>query len=132
MKVPHKETSKYGITNPNGQVYKGLYDVQSFVEKTKPEDAPSDLAIIGRYLLKPEIFGILENQEPGAGNEIQLTDAINSLNKIQRVFAHEFTGQRYDVGDKLGMLEANIEMGLKHPEIGEELKEYIKWLAEIL
>lgn len=132
MRVPHKETSKYGIINPNGQVSKGLYDVQSFVEKPKPEDAPSDIAIIGRYLLKPEIFGILENQKPGAGNEIQLTDAINNLNKVQRVFAHEFSGKRYDVGDKLGMIEANVEFGLQHPEIGEDLKEYIKKLASIL
>ncbi len=132
MKVPHNETSKYGIINPNKEVSKGLYDVNSFVEKPKPEDAPSDLAIIGRYLLKPEIFEILENQTPGAGNEIQLTDAIDSLNKIQRVFAHEFTGKRYDVGDKLGMVEANVEMGLKHPEIGEELKAYIKRLAATL
>ena len=129
MRVPHEETSKYGIISPNGEVSKGLYDVQSFVEKPKPENAPSDLAIIGRYLLKPEIFEILENQKPGAGNEIQLTDAINSLNKIQRVFAHEFTGKRYDVGDKLGMVEANIEMGLAHPEIGENLRDYIKKLA---
>ena len=129
MQVPHKETSKYGIINPSGEISKGLYDVESFVEKPKPEEAPSNLAIIGRYLLKPEIFEILENQKPGAGNEIQLTDAINSLNKTQRVFAHEFAGKRYDVGDKLGMVKANVEMGLLHPEIAENLKAYIKQLA---
>ena len=125
MKVPHEETSKYGIIDPEGQVDKGLYNVRNFVEKPKPEDAPSDLAIIGRYLLTPEIFDILENQEPGAGNEIQLTDAIDTLNKTQRVFAHEFTGIRYDVGDKFGFLKTSIQYGLKHPEIKDSLRQYI-------
>jgi len=129
MKVPHDETSKYGIIAPDEKVGPHLYGVDHFVEKPKPEDAPSDLAIIGRYLLRPEIFTILENQEPGAGGEIQLTDAIDELNKTQRVFAHEFKGKRYDVGDKLGMLEANIEFGLKHPEIKDGLKDYLKKLA---
>ena len=86
-------------------------------------------AIIGRYLLKPEIFAILEEQEPGLGGEIQLTDAIDTLNKTQRVFAHEFKGKRYDVGNKLGMLEANIEYGLRHPEIKEEFVLYLKELV---
>lgn len=132
MKVPHEETDKYGVIDPAEKVSKGLYGVSRFVEKPKPEDAPSDLAIIGRYLLRPEIFEILEKQEPGAGGEIQLTDAIDTLNKTQRVFAHEFTGKRYDVGDKLGMLEANIEFGLKHPEIKDGLQIYIKELAKRL
>ncbi|MBM7712767.1 UTP--glucose-1-phosphate uridylyltransferase GalU [Enterococcus xiangfangensis] len=132
MQVPQQETSKYGIINPNEEVAKGLYDVKNFVEKPNPKEAPSNLAIIGRYLLKPEIFDILATQKPGAGNEIQLTDAIDELNKTQRVFAHEFTGKRYDVGDKLGMVEANIEYGLKHPEIKDELKKYLKELAQTL
>ena len=75
---------------------------------------------------------MLENQKPGAGNEIQLTDAIDELNKTQRVFAHEFKGKRYDVGDKLGMIEANIEYGLKHAEIKDDLRSYLKRLAEKL
>lgn len=132
MKVPYEDTSKYGIINPNEEVEAGLYNVSNFVEKPSPEEAPSDLAIIGRYLLRPEIFDVLENQTPGAGNEIQLTDAIDALNKTQRVFAHEFKGKRYDVGDKLGMVEANIEYGLKHPEIKDELRAYIKNLAATL
>lgn len=132
MKVPHKDTSKYGIINPISEVKKGLYDVKNFVEKPNPDDAPSDLAIIGRYLLRPEIFEILETQKPGAGGEIQLTDAIDTLNNYQRVFAHEYTGKRYDVGDKLGMVEANIEYGLKHPEIKVALKDYLKQLVETL
>lgn len=130
MKVPHKDTSKYGIINPISEVKKGLYDVKNFVEKPNPDDAPSDLAIIGRYLLRPEIFEILETQKPGAGGEIQLTDAIDTLNNYQRVFAHEYTGKRYDVGDKLGMVEANIEYGLKHPEIKVALKDYLMQLVE--
>lgn len=132
MDVPHEETSRYGIINPESEISKGLYNVSDFVEKPNPEEAPSDLAIIGRYLLKPEIFEILENQEPGAGGEIQLTDAINTLNNTQRVFAHQFTGKRYDVGDKLGFVKTNIEFGLKHPEISGELKDYLKDLAKDL
>ena len=127
--VPHEETSKYGIIAPKAEISKGLFDVQSFVEKPEPKDAPSDYAIIGRYLLKPEIFSILESQEAGAGGEIQLTDAINTLNQYQRVFARNYTGTRYDVGDKLGLIEANIEYGLKHKEISGELKKYITQLA---
>lgn len=132
MEVPHDETYKYGIINPKSEVKEGLYDVQSFVEKPTPEEAPSDLAIIGRYLLTPEIFTILENQEPGAGNEIQLTDAIDTLNKTQRVFAHEFKGNRYDVGDKFGFLRTSIEYGLEHEEVKENLREYIIALSKEL
>lgn len=129
MEIPHEDTDKYGVVAPNEEVSEGLYDVNHFVEKPKPADAPSNLAIIGRYLLKPEIFSILEEQEPGLGGEIQLTDAIDTLNKTQRVFAHEFKGKRYDVGNKLGMLEANIEYGLTHPEIKEEFVLYLKELV---
>lgn len=132
MRIPHEDTDKYGVVSPNEEISTGLYDVNHFVEKPKPVDAPSDLAIIGRYLLRPEIFIILENQEPGLGGEIQLTDAIDKLNKTQRVFAHEFKGKRYDVGNKMGMLEANIEYGLMHPEIKEELVVYLKALVEKL
>lgn len=132
MRIPHEDTDKYGVVAPNEEISTGLYDVNHFVEKPKPVDAPSDLAIIGRYLLRPEIFTILENQEPGLGGEIQLTDAIDKLNKTQRVFAHEFKGKRYDVGNKMGMLEANIEYGLMHPEIKEELVVYLKELVEKL
>lgn len=132
MEIPHEDTDKYGVVAPNEEVSEGLYDVNHFVEKPKPENAPSNLAIIGRYLLRPEIFDILENQEPGLGGEIQLTDAIDTLNKTQRVFAHEFKGKRYDVGNKMGMLEANIEYGLTHPEVKDELVEYLKALVGTL
>lgn len=130
MEVPHEDTSKYGIIDPEREVRDGVYNVGHFVEKPKPEDAPSNLAIIGRYLLTPEIFDILEKQEPGAGGEIQLTDAIDTLNKTQRVFAKRFDGKRYDVGSKIGFLEMTIEYGLNHPEISDDLKQYIHRLVE--
>ncbi|WP_124058581.1 UTP--glucose-1-phosphate uridylyltransferase GalU [Vaginisenegalia massiliensis] len=132
MEVPHEETSKYGIIAPERQLDDGVYNVERFVEKPKPEEAPSNLAIIGRYLLTPEIFTILENQQPGAGNEIQLTDAIDTLNKTQRVFAKRFDGKRYDVGSKIGFMEMSIEYGLKHPQISQDLKELIKDLGHRL
>ena len=132
MEVPHEDTNKYGIINPESQIENGLYNVRNFVEKPDPEDAPSNLAIIGRYLLTPEIFEILETQEPGAGGEIQLTDAIDTLNQTQRVFAKKFTGKRYDVGDKFGFMKTSIEYGLTHPEIKENLRDYIIELGKQL
>lgn len=132
MPVPHEEVSSYGVIAPQGEGVNGLYSVDTFVEKPKPEDAPSDLAIIGRYLLTPEIFAILENQKPGAGNEIQLTDAIDTLNKTQRVFAREFKGNRYDVGDKFGYMKTSIEYGLNHPQTKDDLKNYIIQLGKDL
>ena len=132
MDVPHEDTSKYGIIDPGMEVEKGFFNVKNFVEKPAPENAPSDLAIIGRYLLTPEIFDILANQEPGAGGEIQLTDAIDTLNKTQRVFAHQFNGKRYDVGDKFGFLKTSIEYGLVHPEVKDSLKEYLIELGKEL
>ncbi|AEA00325.1 MULTISPECIES: UTP--glucose-1-phosphate uridylyltransferase GalU [Aerococcus] len=125
MRVPHEDTSKYGIIDPEAQYKDGIYNVRQFVEKPDPSEAPSDLAIIGRYLLTPEIFDLLETQEPGAGNEIQLTDAIDRLNKTQRVFALEFTGQRYDVGNKLEYMKTCISYGLRHPEIKDDLRAYL-------
>ena len=132
MEVPHEETSKYGIIDPDQELEPGLFNVRRFVEKPKPEDAPSNLAIIGRYLLTPEIFEILENQNPGAGGEIQLTDAIDTLNQTQRVFAKRFDGKRFDVGDKFGFLTTSISYGLTHPEIKDKLKDYLVELGEKL
>lgn len=131
-RVPHEDTDKYGVIDPSGSMSDGLYNVKGFVEKPKVEDSPSDLAIIGRYLLTPEIFDVLETQEPGAGGEIQLTDAIDRLNKTQRVFAHEFKGKRYDVGNKFGFMMTSIQYGLEHPEIKEDLKQYIIELGKEL
>lgn len=125
MHVPHEEVSSYGVIAPQGEGKDGLYSVETFVEKPAPEDAPSDLAIIGRYLLTPEIFNILEAQKPGAGNEIQLTDAIDTLNKTQRVFARQFNGDRYDVGDKFGFTKTSIDYALQHPQIKDNMKQYL-------
>lgn len=125
MEVPQNEVSAYGVIDPQGEGVNGLYSVNTFVEKPSPEEAPSNLAIIGRYLLTPEIFGILENQKPGAGNEVQLTDAIDTLNKTQRVFARNFTGKRYDVGDKFGFMKTSIDYALKHPQVKDDLKQYL-------
>ncbi|MCG4282127.1 UTP--glucose-1-phosphate uridylyltransferase GalU [Lacticaseibacillus saniviri] len=131
-KVAHEDVSAYGVIDPEREVHPGLFNVRKFVEKPAVEEAPSDLAIIGRYLLTPEIFDILENQKPGKGNEIQLTDAIDELNRTQRVFAHEFKGDRYDVGNKFGYVKTNIEYGLTHPEVKDELRQYVLDLAEQL
>ncbi|MCH3989727.1 MAG: UTP--glucose-1-phosphate uridylyltransferase GalU [Lactobacillus sp.] len=124
-KVPHEDVSKYGVIDPATEIEPGLFNVKAFVEKPAVEQAPSDLAIIGRYLLTPEIFDILAKQKPGAGGEIQLTDAIDTMNKTQRVFAHVFNGERHDVGNKEGYLETSIEYGLQHPETKEALRQYI-------
>ena len=101
--VPAEETHRYGIIEPKVQEGR-RYQVENFVEKPKPGSAPSNLAIIGRYILTPEIFMFLDQMEMGAGGEIQLTDAIQKLNQIQRVFAYEFEGKRYDVGEKIGFV----------------------------
>lgn len=132
MKVPHKEVSKYGVIAPDGKIANDLYNVKNFVEKPAVDKAPSDLAIIGRYLLTPEIFDILKYQKPGRGGEIQLTDAIDTMNETQRVFAHVFKGQRFDVGNKEGYLETSIQYGLQHPETREALRKYIIDLSEKL
>lgn len=132
MKVPHKEVSKFGVIAPDGNIAPDLYNVKNFVEKPAVDKAPSDLAIIGRYLLTPEIFDILEHQKPGRGGEIQLTDAIDTMNKTQRVFAHVFKGERFDVGNKEGYLETSIQYGLIHPETRDAFRKYIKELGKKL
>ncbi|MCL6587115.1 MAG: UTP--glucose-1-phosphate uridylyltransferase GalU [Anoxybacillus sp.] len=123
--VGNNETHRYGIIDPLDQ--KGRrYQVRRFVEKPVPGTAPSNLAIMGRYVLTPEIFMFLEKQETGAGGEIQLTDAIQKLNEIQRVFAYEFEGKRYDVGEKLGFIQTTIEFALQNEELREDIMEFIK------
>lgn len=130
--VPHEMVCKYGIIDPHksskntGRRVK----VEDMVEKPPIDEAPSDMAILGRYVLTPEIFEILENQEPGKGGEIQLTDAIKTLLISQAVYAYDFEGIRYDVGDKFGFIKATIDFALKRDEVNEQLKNYIKELAE--
>ncbi|MDR7078527.1 UTP--glucose-1-phosphate uridylyltransferase [Neobacillus niacini] len=124
-KVPDHQTNRYGIIEPFHQIERS-FQVKNFVEKPKLGTAPSNLAIIGRYIFTPEIFMFLENQEIGAGGEIQLTDAIQKLNKIQRVFAYEFEGERFDVGEKLGYIQTIIEFALKKEELMEDLLKFME------
>ncbi|MGX7091992.1 UTP--glucose-1-phosphate uridylyltransferase GalU [Hutsoniella sourekii] len=104
---------------------KDTYSVKHFVEKPGPDNLPSELAIAGRYILPPEIFGIIEELEPTVDGEIQLTDAIEKLNQTQRVFAHQVEAKRYDVGNKMGYMEMSIDYGLNHPETHQELSNYL-------
>ncbi|OLS41104.1 UTP--glucose-1-phosphate uridylyltransferase GalU [Bacillus sp. MRMR6] len=127
--VPDNETHRYGIVEPSVQEGR-RYQVQNFVEKPAPGTAPSNLAIMGRYILTPEIFMFLEQQETGAGGEIQLTDAIQKLNQIQRVFAYDFEGKRYDVGEKIGFVKTTVEFALQNDEIKSELLTYLEELLE--
>lgn len=124
QQVPYSETSRYGIIDPLKEMNR-IYEVKNLIEKPSLGQAPSDLAIMGRYILTPEIFSILENQECGIQGEIQLTDAIKELNQIQSVFALNFEGTRYDVGDKLGFILTNIEFALKNTELREPVLKYI-------
>ena len=122
--VPDDETHRYGIIDPISSEGR-RYQVSNFVEKPTQGTAPSNLAIMGRYILTPEIFEFLETQETGAGGEIQLTDAIQKLNESQQVFAYDFEGTRYDVGEKFGFVKTTIEMALENDEIKDELSEYL-------
>ncbi|MCM3386839.1 UTP--glucose-1-phosphate uridylyltransferase GalU [Ureibacillus chungkukjangi] len=122
--VPNEETYRYGIIDPISSNER-LYEVSNFVEKPKQGTAPSNLAIMGRYVLTPEIFEFLSLQETGAGGEIQLTDAIQKLNESQKVYAYDFEGKRYDVGEKIGFVKTTIDMALENEEIRDELFEYL-------
>lgn len=128
--VPKQDTNRYGIIDPISQDGR-MYEVRNFVEKPAVELAPSNLAIMGRYILTPEIFDLLENQETGSGGEIQLTDAIQRLNNIQNVFAYDFEGTRYDVGEKLGFIKTTIEMALSRDDLRENLLDYLVKLVDI-
>ena len=125
--VPASETHRYGIIAPQSQDGR-RYGVEKFVEKPKQGTAPSNLAIMGRYVLSPKIFDYLENQTEGSGGEIQLTDAIERLNQDDRVYAYDFEGERYDVGEKIGFVKTTIEYALKDNEMKEEIKQYIRSL----
>ena len=123
--VPMENISAYGCVKANS-ISKNTYEVIDMVEKPKREDAPSDLAIIGRYILTPEIFPILENQPPGKGGEIQLTDALHQLLAEQAIYGCRFDGTRYDCGDKLGFLKATVDMALKREELNGEFEKYLR------
>jgi len=127
QEVPESETHRYGIIDPLSKKER-RYEVQKFVEKPEQGTAPSNLAIMGRYVLTPEIFDYLKTQKKGAGNEIQLTDAIERMNSEHQVFAYDFIGNRYDVGEKLGFVKTTIEYALKDESMKDELKRFLKEL----
>ena len=128
QRVPMDQTKNYGIVE--GQPYKErTYKVEKMFEKPAPGVTESNMAIIGRYILQPEIFSLLEETEPGHGGEIQLTDALLKLSRKRPMYAYEFEGMRFDAGDKLGYLKAIIAFGTRHPELGEEFKQYIKQVS---
>ncbi len=125
QRVAREETKSYGIvdTEPAGG---RLHRVKAIVEKPDPKDAPSNLAVVGRYILTPKIFEMLRNVQAGAGGEIQLTDGIAALLAHEQVLAYEFEGKRFDCGSKLGYLQATIEFGLDHPELNSKFRSYLK------
>ena len=129
MEVSRNDISLYGCIEPEFVEDDRLARVLSVVEKPEPENAPSNLAAIGRYVLTPEIFDALRNLEPGVGGEIQLTDAINALAQQQAVYAHVFEGGRFDVGNKLDYMKAMIELAIDREDVGKELK---RWLADLV
>ena len=133
QEVPHKNVSKYGIIKPLKKIDEKTVAVEDFVEKPSVDEAPSNLAALGRYVLEPEIFSYLKNTKPGKGGEIQLTDAILAMkNDGGKLYAYNFDGLRYDTGDKFGMFVANVEFGLRHEESKDKVKEYLKGLIEKL
>ena len=125
QQVAQSDTDKYGIVSLKNAGDKEGF-ISAIVEKPKPSEAPSTLAVVGRYILTPRIFHYLENTQKGTGGEIQLTDAIAALLAEEQVYAYEFEGIRYDCGSKLGYLQASVELGMKHPEIGAEFTDYLK------
>ena len=124
--VPKEDTSKYGIVETSSTDDKSLSKIKSIVEKPEPDLAPSTLGVVGRYVLSPEIFNCLHQTPKGAGNEIQLTDAISLLIKKESIYAYEFEGTRYDCGSKLGYMQASIQYALKDPDIKDEFYAYLK------
>lgn len=124
QEVPKEDTSKYGIIE--GKQYKNLMELTGIVEKPKPKDATSNLAVVGRYIFNPRIFTMLEQVRPGAGGEIQLTDGIQALLQHEPVYGYKFDGKRFDCGSKIGYLQASVEYALEHPEVQDEFREYLK------
>jgi UTP--glucose-1-phosphate uridylyltransferase len=125
--VPASDVESYGVVGGR-DLGDGVVQVETLVEKPRPEEAPSRLAIVGRYVLTPEIFAMIERTPPGAGREIQITDAIASLMQVQPVFAYRFAGRRFDTGRPLGLLSAAIEIGLRRADIGPGLREFLRSL----
>lgn len=129
--VDRKDVNKYGIVD-GIQLDNRIYEVKNMVEKPQINEAPTNVAVLGRYIITPRIFDYLEKQEIGAGGEIQLTDALNKLAKEEPMYAYDFIGNRYDVGNKMGFLQATVEFALKRPELNEEFKTYLKEIVKTL
>ncbi|NOZ25257.1 MAG: UTP--glucose-1-phosphate uridylyltransferase GalU [Nitrospirae bacterium] len=127
--VPRDEIHRYGVIEGVAEG-EDLFRITDFVEKPKPEEAPSNLAIIGRYILTPDIFKILENMKPGRGGEYQLTDALKMLLKKRSIYGYVFRGKRYDAGDKFGFLKATVDLALRSSNVSEKFREYIIHVAE--
>jgi len=127
QEVDRSQVSNYGIIKAH-LIEEGIYRVTDMVEKPPVDEAPSNLAIIGRYILTPDIIELLKKTRPGSGKEIQLTDALRDLAKTRPVYAYKFRGKRYDAGDKLGFLKATVEFALKNEEFGEDFRSYLKTL----
>jgi UTP--glucose-1-phosphate uridylyltransferase len=131
QQVPMTEIHRYGVID-GIKMREGVYKVNNLIEKPSQENAPSDLAIIGRYILTPDIFDVLGEARPGKGGEIQLTDAICALLKSRPVYGFLFKGKRYDAGDKLGYLKATIDFAIKNPELSGEFKLYLLNVANTI
>jgi UTP--glucose-1-phosphate uridylyltransferase len=132
MEVPRENISAYGVVDAEPVAHNGgkdrLYRIRNLVEKPKADDAPSNLAIIGRYVLTPEIFTSLETIEPGSGGEIQLTDGLKHMLRSRPIYGYKFEGKRYDAGDKQGFLQATVELALKRHDLGEAFRDYLQHL----
>ena len=129
QEVNQEDVKSYGVI-AGEKIQDNLWKVDTFVEKPEPKDAPSNVAVVGRYILEPSIFEILENTGEGAGGEIQLTDALAKQARKEKLLAYQFTGKRYDCGNKLGYLEATVEYALRHPRVGKNFKKYLDSLKE--
>lgn len=129
QEVPHEDVSKYGIVD-GVHIENGVYKVRNLVEKPAVEEAPTDVAILGRYIITPRIFEILENTKPGKGGEIQLTDALLTLIGKEAMYAYNFEGVRYDVGDKLGFLKATVEYALRRNDLKDGFYDYLKTIIK--
>lgn len=130
--VAAEETDKYGVVKTSAQLGQQLSRVEGIVEKPKPENAPSTFGVVGRYILTPRLFDLLERTDQGAGGEIQLTDGIAKLLQYEQVLSYQFSGKRYDCGSKLGYLQASVELALKHPSLKDDFRQYLQELTTSL
>ncbi len=132
QKVPKEKVSSYGIVAGEPTINEQLMKVSDMIEKPSVEEAPSQMAVLGRYIITPDVFEVLQNTKPGKGGEIQLTDALKVMAKRENVYAYNFTGKRYDVGDKLGFLKATVEFALRRDDLSADFSSYLKDITKNL